>query len=168
MRISILFLVIFSLSFTACEKTKEYSDIPEIKLLNVDNSYGADDLGNPGFHTLINFSFTDGDGDLGLSPADTTGDFSSSSEYYYNLKFEVFEKKNGAFIHRDDINHHFRFNNISKENTTNKVLKGEIETDLFFIKNRLTSDTVKLSFYIYDRALNKSNVEETQEIIYHE
>ncbi len=62
----------------------------------------------------------------------------------------------------------FRFQNISKENTANKVLKGDMIAEITFPTELVYADTSKNSFFIYDRAQNKSNIAETPEFFLNE
>ncbi len=162
----LVFLILFiSLSLLSCEKTEEYSVTPEIKYVKTTISTGTDQLGNTSKILEVQFSFVDGDGDLGLTQADTNGVFAPGEDYYYNLKFQLLEKINGQFILNESEKHNFRFQNISKQQTNNKVLKGDMITKLYLSTENNYADTIKLSFFIYDRALNKSNIEESNELI---
>ena len=168
MRISFISLIILLFGLFACEKPKDYSFTPEIKIISTETINGTDALGNPTNITKVRFNFIDGDGDLGLDSWDTTGAFAPGKEHYHNLKFQLYEKENGEFVLNEQEKNYFRFQNISKTQTTNKVIKGDMIAELFFSKETHYADTIKLSFYIYDRELNKSNIEETDEIFLNE
>ncbi len=43
-------------------------------------------------------SYTDGDGDLGLSDTDTYPPYNVGSEYYYNMIIDYFELQHGELI----------------------------------------------------------------------
>ena len=169
-------LILFSsllLLFYSCSKQVEYSIIPaiefkEFKVLKYYNSTHDSAL-------VIVISFVDGDGDLGLGQADTIAPYNSGSVFYNNFYARYFEKVNGQFIqvrpeiggipYGDTIRFAFRYPDLRTE-TNNKALKGEIEislTDVIPVK----SHTIKFNLFIYDRALNKSNVLETPEISYY-
>lgn len=154
--------VIFGLM--SCEKPQDYSSIPEIEFISTALSQNVDQNITK---ATIRFSFIDGDGDLGLEQSDTTGLFAPDQAYYYNLKFDFYEKKNGTLTlsPRKD---YFRFQNISKTQTENKVLKGDMEVTINFENSQTVHDTSIFRFYIYDRALNQSNVIETHEIYLNE
>ena len=54
---------------------------------------------------------------------------------------------------------------VLNTSTANKALKGHIEVEVF-INNILSQyDTIKFQFKICDRALNMSNIAQTDEII---
>lgn len=160
----LILLGLIALVFNSCKKPKNYSPIPEINHVSTNITQGKDTLGNPIFKVAVSFSFVDGDGDLGLSPSDTTGEFGPGKDYYYNLKFAFYEKKNGVFNRNESIKPYYRFQNISKSQTTNKVLKGDMLIEIDLSTTIQYADTTKFTYFIYDRALNKSNIEETNEL----
>ena len=166
--IGILLLSTFLL-FLSCEKTEEYSNIPEITFVDalISDTIEAK-LGNPIKRVAVKFKFIDGDGDLGLSKKDTFGDFAPTKPYYYNLKFSVFEKKNNQWVLKENTKPYFRFLDISKKETDNNVLKGYMIVNIDFLKNITFTDTLRLDFFIYDRALHQSNTESTHEIYLYE
>jgi len=165
MRFINLILILLSIGLFSCEKTEDYLYIPEIKFVSLEQTNGQDDLGNEVSIVKVRFSFIDGDGDLGLSPSDTIGDFAPGKDFYYNLLFQYYEKKDGQFVQNESVINSFRFQNISKVQTANKALKGDMIAELIFSKSSEINyaDTSKNTLFIYDRALNKSNIIETSE-----
>ena len=165
----LLIIGFLSILLFSCEKPVEYSPVPQITFseLSLLDTVEAE-LDNPIKRVKVQFDFIDGDGDLGLSKADTFGDFGPGKKYYYNLTFSVFEKKNDKWILNEKTKPYFRFQNISKQSTSNKVLKGYMSVDVDFLKNIGFTDTIRLDFFIYDRALHKSNVASTPEIYLYE
>ncbi len=164
MRFFGLSILLLLLGLFSCEKPQDYSPIPEVEHVSTDITIGTDTLDNEVYQIAIRFSFVDGDGDLGLSPSDTLGDFGPQGDYYYNLKFSFWEKINGEYILTENIKPYYRFQNISKSQTTNNVLKGEMVVEIELTTTTNYQDSSKFDFFIYDRALNKSNVAETSEI----
>lgn len=164
MRILVLINIILVLGLFSCKKPQIYSPIPEIKHVSTDVSTAKDTLGNRIYKVSVRFSFVDGDGDLGLSPSDTLDDFGPGKDYYYNLKFHFFEKIDDQFIENTNVKPYYRFQNISKSQTTNNVLKGEMVVEIDLSATITYQDTTKFNFFIYDRGLNKSNIEETSEL----
>ncbi len=164
-----LILAVSLLYLASCEKPKTYSKIPEIKFLDLDLIKAQDTLGNDIKRLTVHFSFVDGDGDLGLEPNDTLGSFASGQEDYHNLLFDFYELNNGTTVKRNDIsNLKFRFKNISKEQTSNKVLKGEMKVNIDLNATISFADTSFLEFYIKDRSVNTSNIERTSQIYFNE
>jgi len=163
----IFFLILYIAN--GCIKKDQYPIAPQIQLIGpgitkLPDTTGVDQRG------VIAISYTDGDGDLGLTSTQNTG------AYQYDLFIKYFEKQKG----------HFKEVIITSPNTQtgkldtlwfngripyltpvgkNKTISGEIY-DTLFINNYLSPyDTIKYQIYIQDRALNKSNVVETPEII---
>ena len=161
-----LFIVLI-LSY-ACTKKDVYPIEPHIDLMlpivKITNIVGIDSLG------IIKLYFTDGDGDLGLRPTDT------AINYRYNLFIKYFEKKKGKFeeiilttlnpltLKLDTLWFNGRIPYVTPEGKT-KAISGEI-SDTLPINNQYSPyDTIKYQIYIQDRALHKSNVVETPEIV---
>jgi len=158
-----------SLLFFSCEKPATYSPIPQISFTSLFLSDTVEaELDNPIKRVKVKFDFVDGDGDLGLDKGDTFGDFAPGKKYYYNLIFSIYEFKNKKWVLNTKTRPYFRFQNISKQNTSNKVLKGYMSVDIDFLKNIGFADTLRLDFFIYDRSLHKSNVAKTTEIYLYE
>lgn len=125
---------------------------------------------------ILKFTYTDGDGDLGLDPHDTLPPFHRSGSYYYNMIIKYYEKQHGKFVeipllswnpdslYYDTITFNARIPNLTPE-SGNMAIRGEVQ-DTLFIYNPLSDfDTIKFSVFIYDRALHKSNEIETDPII---
>lgn len=150
-----------------CRKYDSYPIIPHIELNSFQkfaDSLGVDQTG------VIGLSFTDGDGDLGLTADQNTG------VYQFNLFIKYFEKQKGVFKEiilttpnpltgkPDTLWFNGRIPYITPVGKI-KAISGEI-TDTLFINNFASPyDTIKYQIYIQDRALNKSNVVETPEIV---
>jgi hypothetical protein len=118
--------------------------------------------------------FTDGDGDLGLTEADSLPPFQDSGRYYFNVYADYFEKINGEFTQLT-VNYPFPFGDTIHYNARlplltpegkEKAIKGTIEYDIAMNTGPKYSDVVKFRVYLYDRALHKSNEIETPEITF--
>ena len=149
------------LLFFSCHRTEPFSEVPYIefvRLEKVDEGTGVDNQAN------LVVRFQDGDGDIGLNDADTTGVFSKDSTYYYNFFIDYYEKQNGDWVLVElPTPLHARIPRLSDNEP--ESIEGEI-TILTFINNYFSSyDTIKLSCCLYDRALHQSNTIETPEII---
>ncbi len=171
----ILFLLLTSLVvFWGCRKFEEFPNIPAVTYNNfvvlLNPSTGITERG------VLVFDYTDGDGDLGLGTRDTLPPYDRNSEYYYNLIIKYFEKQNGTFVEVpllswnadsarfDTLTFNSRFPVLTPE-SGNQAIKGTFE-DTLFIYNPLSDyDTIKFEAYIYDRALNQSNIISTSEIV---
>ena len=161
----ILFLLLI-LSY-GCRKYDHYPIVPHIELNSFQkfaDTLGVDQIG------VIGLSFTDGDGDIGLTEAQNTG------VYQFDLFIKYFEKQKGVFKEvilttpnpltgkPDTLWFNGRIPYITPVGKV-KAISGQI-TDTLFINNFVSPyDTIKYQIYIQDRALNKSNVVETPEIV---
>ncbi|MCL2290428.1 MAG: hypothetical protein FWC34_06970 [Bacteroidetes bacterium] len=147
----------------ACRKPERFSDIPEIKFISFEKL--NQDEGRLAFY------FQDGDGDIGLDNRDNYPPFDTSSIYRYNFFCDYYEKRNGIFQKIDSIinpkgelepfNLNGRIPRLS--NLPGESINGEIYytfSPSYYDTFSPYSDTVKLKFYIVDRKLNHSNVEE--------
>ncbi|MBS1764783.1 MAG: hypothetical protein JSS90_07455 [Bacteroidetes bacterium] len=104
--------------------------------------------------------YTDGDGDLGLSDADTLPPFDKNSKYYHNYFCTFSQLTNGNW---QEINfavpYYYRLPLLTPVQR-NKNIKGNITVD---IKNFMSpisngvADTFRAEVYIADRALHESN-----------
>ena len=173
-KIGFILLLLAAFGFDACNKFEKFPDEPVINydrfILLTNPTNGITERG------VLQFSYTDGDGDLGLSDQDTYPPFNFGGDYYYNIIIQYFEKQNGVFVEvpllswnpdslqYDTSTFNGRFPVLTPK-TGNHSIKG-IFQDTLFIYNPLSDyDTIKFSAYIYDRALHKSNKIETEEII---
>lgn len=149
------------LLFSSCHRTEPFSEVPYIEFVRldkVDEGTGVDNQAN------LVVRFQDGDGDIGLNDADTTGLFSKDSIYYYNFFIDYYEKQKGEWVLVElPTPLHARIPRLSDD--VPESIEGEI-TILTFINNYFSPyDTIKLSCRLLDRALHQSNTIETPEII---
>ena len=76
-------LLLLALAVLSCQKPVEYPIEPKIAyegfsyLFNPDSTFSGEGV--------ISFSYTDGDGDLGLDDTDTLSPFGFNDAYYYNM-----------------------------------------------------------------------------------
>jgi hypothetical protein len=157
------FVLFFSILFSSsgCVKQEHYPDEPQIEFLGF---YTVFDTGQYAVKGILNISFTDGNGDIGLNTNDTYPPFDTGSPYYYNYIITYFEKQQGVFVPIDlDPPFSYRIPVLNRE-FPGKPIKGMI-SDTLELNPYPLFDTIKLEAYIYDRTLNKSNVISTPEII---
>lgn len=146
---------------SACLPKVDYPDQPQIEYIGFIPGNSANIADSVG---VVQISFTDGDGDLGLEPSDTNGVFHQDSTYYFNLFVNYFEKKEGVFeLITPVFPNHVRIPNLTPTGS-DKTLEGEMNVGVFA---DFTSpyDTVKWELYLVDRALHHSNVVSTHEIV---
>jgi hypothetical protein len=167
----LLFSVVLWVLLASCGKeTQKFSDIPFIRYEGFEqliNLQGKDSIG------IMRLYFTDGDGDLGLGPSDTLPPYNPGSLFYYNFIIDYFEKQNGDFVKvviappipgADTITNNSRIPRLVPQGR-NRSLEGTLLMELFTNNPLSAFDTIKYRAYIIDRALNKSNVIETPELV---
>ncbi len=172
-----LFLVV--LAVCSCQKPVEYPIEPRIAyegftyLINSDSTFTGEGV--------ISFSYTDGDGDLGLDDSDTVPPFGFNDAHYYNMVIDYLRCVNGVFVKTpllsphvpahpgdtlvlfDTVTFNARFKRL-RDSEEPKAISGTMNYKLT-VKNPLSpNDTVKFEIHILDRALHESNMIQTDPI----
>lgn len=155
-------LTAVALMVSGCLNREQFPNAPKLEyvgtVLNQNLLSEADSIG------FVRFRFTDGDGDLGLNPADTTGQFAQGQTYYHNLFVHYFEKQNGHYVEFIPVfPFHSRFKDLTPKGG-DKSLQGQMDVGVF-ARPGSSFDTVRYEIYIVDRALNHSDTIVTEDII---
>lgn len=169
--ICLLFLVLVACS---CQKPVEYPIEPKIAyegfayLFNADSTFSGEGI--------ISFSYTDGDGDLGLDEGDTVSPFGRHDAHYYNMVIDYLKLENGVFVKKpllswnaqtqsyDTATFNARFHRL-RDSEEPKAISGTMDYRLM-VQNPLSpNDTVKFEIRILDRALHESNTIQTESIV---
>ncbi len=143
------------LQTSACLKPEEFPPEPRIEFKSF-TVYPAEDSAS------LVFTFTDGDGDIGLTDAD------SLPPYDANLYLEYFERQAGQWVNVDlggqpDIPYRVP---VLTPTGQNKTLEGEIAVALEpFSLSHGDADSIKYAVTLWDRALHVSNSVETGLIV---
>lgn len=162
--IKAVFVALTVLILTSCFKKNKYASTPRITF---------DSFAITGDSAKLVLSFEDGEGDIGLNEDQILAPYDSSSFYYYNLYLVYYEKKDiggwqpGLNLNGDSIVFANRIKPIytGKEKSISGVIEYTIEP-IFYNLVSTDSDTIKYNILLIDRALNKSNWIETNEIIH--
>ena len=154
-KIPLYLTVAISLLAVSCKKELHFADEPAIILVSHVTSEQMNALGVPVYNTLITFSFTDGDGDLGLN------DTQIEPPYDFNMYISRIPIKAGIAQEAEMIN--FRIPELSP-GPGNNAIQGELDVELEIIVDFFPEDTVRYELYILDRALNQSNTIVTSDI----
>lgn len=138
--------------FWGCKKEDTYSKIPEIKFVSLEKF----DYTTPFDSVVLTFSFTDGDGDIGVASSDT-----ATRDAFAKL----YELKNGTYeewtIGTPILQYALPY---MEPRGSNESLKGEISIAINY--NILQpNDTIRYDLYIVDRAGNQSNTITTSSIV---
>jgi hypothetical protein len=149
-----LFVIVFLsvITMSSCLKTETFPDEPiiQFKSFTIKNANEA----------RLVFTFTDGDGDVGLDQQDTIPPFDPESEFYHNLKMRLKGRVNGVWTDADwMLNYRVPYIKPTGQNTTQK---GEMEVVISdFYRPDFQADTLRWEFFLIDRSLNISNTERT-------
>ena len=156
------FIVLLSIFFFffGCRKSEQYPIIPEIKFVSLDVYTNDSTHVNEG---LLKFSYSDGDGDLGLQANDTT------PPHDYDI-YSLFYKKHNVNGVIDTIKINTpapvaaRIPYLTPKGAT-KAIKGEIDVTIPLPLSNGGKDTIYFQTYIFDRAMHKSNIITTPDFI---
>lgn len=137
----------------SCIDRQEYPVIPfiEFKEFYIASNHPS------GIETgVIVIRFTDGDGDIGLKMEDTLSPYQSGGDYYNNYIMNVLKKQGNDTIR---LPFDLRIPPINPDSYSQN-LKGEIYIDiqLDVLRSVLPDNKFQFEAFIYDRALNKSNL----------
>ena len=156
-------IVFSSMCLISCLKPESYPNEPILEYLSFES---LSDSGK------LTFSFTDGDGNIGLDQNQLSAPFNPGSFYYYNCYINYYEMMDGEWVRAtsdplgnnsqfaDTITYSYRIGNMTPVGQ-NKALKGEIEIILepfYFNPISNHSDSIKYSILLIDRSLNHSNL----------
>jgi len=172
-------LLFVALAVVSCQKPVEYPIEPKIAyegftyLMNPDSTFSGEGV--------ISFSYTDGDGDLGLDDADTLSPFGFNDAHYYNMLVDYLRCENGVFVKTpllsphvpsspadtlvlfDTVTFNARFKRL-RDAEDPKAISGTMEYKLTVQNPFSPNDTVKFEIRILDRALHVSNTIQTEAI----
>ena len=160
--LSLLSIICIGWCLNSCEKSSSYSDVPEIefKKLIVDSN-STDGFGDKVKSVDLTFKFVDGDGDIGVrSVADTVSKIHYT--WYKKLPDGQYEPHayNTGYTEATQLIPYDKI--MNKDEAQNKVLKGVIKLTINDPPRNVTGiDTMRIEYFIVDRARNKSNVDHT-------
>jgi hypothetical protein len=158
------------LLLVSCRKIVDYPDEPVISFTSVISKDSSDVLDNPVKRVTLTFHLTDGNGDVGLTNADTTGPFHKDSLYYYNLFLQEYKMENGNYVEvpAPDGLRRYRIPDLTPTGQ-NKTLIADISVTVeypYSIADPLPYTDFRYEFYVVDRALNISNRDTSAAIIW--
>lgn len=147
--------------FSSCLKKESFPDTPQIAFEGITVVF---DTGKIAKQAYLVISFQDGDGNIGLYPGDTNYPYNKDGDYYYNYVINYYERQMGKFVPVPlDPPYSARIPYLTP-GESGRAIKGII-VDTLTLNPMPVYDTVKFLFFIYDRRLNKSNVDSTPPII---
>ena len=172
-RLVILILALWGLA--ACQEKMEFPEEPEISYEGIDYVMGADSTLTG--EVVLYFSYTDGDGDLGLDDSDTIYPFGPHDPHYYNLIVDYLKWDGTSFVETpliywnqqtqtfDTVSFNARFKRLVFNDEV-KPIQGTIDYKMLLFNPLSPNDRIKLRVHILDRALHESNSIETESICF--
>jgi len=173
-----LIILLFGLlsSLSACYEKPDFPNAPTITFDKIEK-FTVQDAATLATKDsiIISINFQDGDGDLGLAIGDTLSpyqffnDDGSINFNYTNHKVSVFIQEGETFVPfilpNAELGYDGRFQPLFEEGKSNP-LEGTLRRRLNFSHNNFAPNTVmKFEVQIMDRALNLSNVVETDTVV---
>jgi hypothetical protein len=155
--------LLLMLLLPSCIKEENYPDIPEIGYKEFQLVFANDSAPYP-MRGILSITFQDGNGDIGLRARDTFPPFNKEGEYYYNYVIKYFEKRDTGWAEVVLEPPYSVRLPILNQGYEGKPIKGLI-ADTLAMDPSPDFDTVRFEMFIYDRALNKSNVVSTPDIV---
>lgn len=165
------------LLLSSCRKEPNFPDEPQITYNGVEQYTTREPGGRDIDELILRIGYQDGDGDLGLSRDRNTEDyrppFNSGSQYEHNFIAELQVKQGDRYIPYPfvgPLGFSGRFPRLTNGEGRAEALEGEIRYTIesfasdTYDQTGTLSDTIRFQIYIYDRALNKSNVILTDDI----
>jgi len=178
---TIVFVLLVAITSVSCNSLPDLSNSPKITYKSLRFVKGT----NTVFDTMyLTLEFEDGNGDLGLESAETTGNFTlfksdgSINENHYNMLIRPFIKAKGAKEFTEKFlcdnppcpnNYNGRFPRLLFDGTE-KPMKGElvynfISSNFGYDNLGIADSVVRFEIFIRDRALNKSNTITTDTVL---
>ena len=164
-RLSASVLLLTLLSLAACKKVVDYPDEPVISFTSVVSKDSTDALDNPVKRVTVTFHLTDGNGDVGLGDAYSTGPFAKDSAFYYNLILQEYKNENGTFteVPAPDGLRRYRIPDLTPTGQ-NKTLIADVSVTIeypYTVADPLPFKEFRYEFYVIDRSFNLSNRDTT-------
>ncbi|MFO7868349.1 MAG: hypothetical protein R6U95_03515 [Bacteroidales bacterium] len=159
MRIYILTYCISLLLLASCVEYPDYPPEPQIELIQATGYQSEDELGNAEKVVLLEFMLYDGDGNIGHGQSNT-----SENDFFCTF----FVKDNGNFKPLTQFipdTNNYKLPQIRDKNNT-KFIKAKVSVKMAHSAQTMVYDTVFCTFYVQDRAENKSNTDTTHIIIF--
>ncbi len=167
MKVIHLIIIVLTLFWVSCKKPVKYSEIPAIKFLSIPIK-DTTIFDNQIKRCVLTYYLIDGNGDIGFKDGDTLPPYERTGNYYNNVLITMYKMVDGIYhvVDTPAIGTYFYFRTKYVEPIgQNKTLKCTIYVNLDF-DVPMSWDSVKFDFYMYDRALNKSNIATTGLVVF--
>ncbi|MBR4349641.1 MAG: hypothetical protein IKP99_02845 [Bacteroidales bacterium] len=152
-----LFILSTLLVFGCKHENPEYDSIPFVEFLSAPTVTDSSDR-----HIYFNFMLYDGDGNFGLETFDTASPFVDEfQQNFHSVPFYIENKETLQLPYA--IN--YRIPRLRNEGN-NKFIKAKVTIDIVLAKASFPYDSVLFTYFVYDRDLQKSNVDTSQIITF--
>ncbi len=158
---TVLLLFFLTISFRQCQELPEYPDVPIINYESFSLSITTNNLGQEVLTGKLNFSFTDGDGNVGLNPWPDSVAIELPDTQRYNLFLHTHDFQGNEFVKIPDDDGGVLKYMIPYMDK--KPLSGTITVTIEY--PFINYDTIFYTFYMYDRNLDRSNTDTTAVMI---
>jgi uncharacterized protein YlbG (UPF0298 family) len=161
MKKATVILIFLTLSLQQCQDLPEYPDVPFINYEYFQLYIDTNELEREVLTGKLNFSFTDGDGNIGFDPWPDTVAMSLPDTQRYNLFLQLYDYQDNEFVMVSDEDGGSLKYVIPYMNK--QPLSGTVSVTIEYPIIRY--DTIFYTFYLYDRDFNKSNTDTTTQLI---
>lgn len=154
----ILFVILFLLiTVNQCQEIPEYPDTPIINYESFSLYININSLEQEVLTGKLNFSFTDGDGNIGFETLPDSVAIGLPDSQRYNLFLQLYDIQNNeaVMIPEEDGGYlKYVIPYLDKQ-----PLAGTVSVTIEY--PIITYDTIFYTFFLYDRDYNKSNIDTT-------
>ncbi|MFO7789024.1 MAG: hypothetical protein R6V32_00500 [Bacteroidales bacterium] len=155
------FILFVTSIISGCYEIEEYPPEPEIEYKSFLIKDTIDALDNHILSGTLKMNFVDGDGDIGHESVNDT----ATEDTNKNVFIDLLKKEEGVYNEVElTIPYEYRIPYF-ETTANNPTLKGKIIVSEINFDPPYEGDTIKLRFYIIDRAGNKSNIEITPAVV---
>lgn len=161
MRKLTIILILLGTSLYQCQEKPVYPDVPIINYESFFLYITTNNLDQEVVAGKLNFSFTDGDGNIGLEPWPDTFAIGLPDTQRYNLFMQMYDLEDNEFVmvpEEDGGYLKYIIPYLDKQ-----PLSGTITVTIEYPIIRY--DTIFYTFFLLDREYNRSNVDTTRVLI---
>ncbi len=148
-------ILLFSGLLYQCQEPPVYPDQPIIDYDSFFLYISVNSLDQEVLTGQVNFSITDGDGNIGFEPDTTTADLPDSVRY--NLFLQLYDYQDGDYVEVPEEEGGYLKYIIPYINK--QPLIGTISVTIEY--PIIEYDTIFYTFFLYDRDFNRSNIDTT-------
>ncbi len=151
-------LIFFTVSLFQCQEPPVYPDIPMVNYESFFLYINVNALDQEVLTGKLNFSFTDGDGNIGNEPWPDTVAIHLPDTERYNLFLQLYDFQDDQFVQIPDEDGGYLKYLIPY--LDKQPLSGTVSVTIEY--PIITYDTIFYTFFLYDRDFNRSNMDTTE------